>query len=154
VLNVSPDVAGILNFRATPEGWLTAGQPTAEQLVAIAASGVRTVINLALPTSPGALPDERAAVERLGMEYRHLPVNFEEPTVADYLAFESELDRCAGRGLLVHCAMNYRVSAFVAAYRVRRLGWQPTQALDELASFWQPEPQWQRLLSELISEQR
>ena len=54
--------------------------------------GVKTVINLALPTSDHALSDERAVVESAGMNYVHIPVVFEVPTQADFEQFCTAMD--------------------------------------------------------------
>src|SRR5262249_18539955 len=54
--SMSDALADIRNFLALDADLGTAGQPTEEQYPAIAAAGYRTVVNLALPTSPGALP--------------------------------------------------------------------------------------------------
>ena len=70
----------IYNFRALSANLLTSGQPTASQMAEIARIGVQTVINLALPTSDNALPDEESLVRSLGMEYIHIPVEWEQPT--------------------------------------------------------------------------
>lgn len=77
----------IHNFRAISETLATAGQPTAEQLAAIASAGYGVVINLALPTSDRALPNEEAIVTGLGMDYVAIPVVWEEPTLADLAQF-------------------------------------------------------------------
>jgi uncharacterized protein (TIGR01244 family) len=135
--------------RAGERLW-TAGQPDAAQLATAAVEGIRCVINLALPSSPRALPDERAMVEAAGMEYVHIPVLFDQPTEADYLRFESELDRRSGQPLLIHCARNFRVSAFIAVYRVRRQGWTRGSSLRDLETFWKPEPAWAALLDVLL----
>ena len=45
-------------FLLLQDGTATAGMPRPEHFPEIAAGGFRTVINLALPTSTGALPDE------------------------------------------------------------------------------------------------
>ena len=53
------------------------GQPTLEDLKALAAKGVKTIINTRLPSEDqGELPPERAKseVEALGMTYLNIPV--------------------------------------------------------------------------------
>lgn len=139
------------NFRRFDALTAGSGQPTEEQFREVAASGVRCVINLALPTSTYALPDERSVVTALGMEYVHLPVNFEQPGVDDYRKFEAEMDRRRGQCLLVHCAMNFRVSAFMAVYRVRRAGVDRKQALQDMRSVWEPDPAWRQLIETLLA---
>lgn len=138
----------ILNFRRLDQRVATAGQPTEEQLRLVAEAGFRTVINLALPTSPGALADERASVTALGLDYVHIPVDFAAPAAADFSRFTEALDNHGGEPVLVHCALNYRASAFMAIHRVRRLGWKPGAALVALREIWEPDEVWTRFLAE------
>jgi protein tyrosine phosphatase (PTP) superfamily phosphohydrolase (DUF442 family) len=140
---------GLLNFRQLGDRIYTSGQPTEAQLPLLAAGGIQTVLNLALPTSPGALPDEAASVNRLGMEYVAIPVPFESPTREHWEAFRQALAARAGRTVWVHCALNYRVSAFLAAYRVRELGWSPADAWRDLRTVWEPDPIWTAFLTSL-----
>jgi protein tyrosine phosphatase (PTP) superfamily phosphohydrolase (DUF442 family) len=139
------------NFRRFDAFTAGSGQPTEEQFQDVAASGVQCVINLALPTSTYALPDERGVVTRLGMEYVHIPVSFEEPQVADYLKFEEAMDRSRDVKLLVHCAMNFRASAFIALYRIRRTGADRDAALHDMRSVWQPDAAWSKLIDTLLA---
>ena len=141
--------AGLLNFRQLEDRIFTSGQPTEEQLPLLAAGGIQTVLNLALPTSPGALPDEAASVTGLGMEYVAIPVPFDAPTLAHWEAVRTALATRADRTVWVHCALNYRVSAFLAAYRVRELGWTPVDAWRELRMVWEPDPVWTAFLISL-----
>lgn len=129
----------------------TSGQPTEAEFRDIAAAGFRIVLNLALPTSPGALPDERATVTALGMDYTHLPVPFEAPQREHYQRFEHTMREREGSAVWIHCAMNYRVSAFLAVYRVRRLGWTRDDALAELRKVWLPDAVWTEWIEACLS---
>ena len=64
----------IYNYQFLNEKLSSSGMPTAEQMKEVADAGVQVVINLALKTSPGALPNEDSVVESLGMKYIHIPV--------------------------------------------------------------------------------
>jgi len=141
-------LAAIRNYRRLDERLGTAGQPTAAQFADVARAGFGLVVNLALPTSTGALPDERATVTALGMDYVHIPVNFDAPTPEDFARFTGVMDGNAQRKVFVHCALNYRVSAFMALYRVRRLGWTRDAALAEVREVWEPDAVWRRFLDE------
>lgn len=141
----------IRNFRRLDVRVATAGQPTEEQLLAVAAAGFRSVINLALPTSTDALADERASVTALGLDYVHIPVDFAAPTTADYAKFASAMDARRGQSVFVHCAANYRVSAFMAIYRVKTLGCGHAAALAEMREVWEPDAAWSRFLAEQLS---
>ena len=125
------------------DGLLTSsGQPTEAQLAAIAALGVRCVINLAPHSHAHALPDEAASVRALGMDYVNIPVDFRAPTEADFAAFTDAMRRLAGETVHVHCAANYRVSAFLARYRRDVLGLPDTEARAHVAGIWTPDAIW------------
>jgi hypothetical protein len=81
------DPEGIYNWRRLDDRITTSGQPTEPQLADIQALGVRHVINLALHTHERALADETASVNRLGMTYTHIPVDFQNPTDQDFEKF-------------------------------------------------------------------
>jgi ADP-ribose pyrophosphatase YjhB (NUDIX family) len=121
----------------------SAGQPTAEQFALVAASGYQAVINLALPSSPGALPDEPQLVGGLGMDYVHIPVEFTAPQRADLERFFAEMDARRDRKVFVHCIANQRVSAFLFLYRVLKLGHPVAEAELALHRIWTPDPVWQ-----------
>lgn len=139
------------NFRRFDALTAGSGQPTEEQFQDVSESGVRCVINLALPTSTYALPDERGVVIKFGMEYVHIPVSFEAPQVADYLKFEEAMDLRRDVNVLVHCAMNFRASAFMALYRIRRTGADRDRALDDMRSVWEPDAAWSKLIDTILS---
>lgn len=141
----SGEVTLIRNFRRLDEWVATGGQPTAEQFRELAALGTRAVINLALPTSTYALPDEPELVNSLGMAYVPIPVVFEAPRAEDFDRFCVELANRRGQKVFVHCALNYRVSAFVGLYRVRH-GGDPAGAWAEMRTIWEPDQVWSRFL--------
>src|SRR5215471_7143678 len=113
--------ADIRNFLAIDERLATAGQPTEAQLADVAAAGYEVVINLGLLGQSYSLPDEAGLAESLGLDYYHLPVNFEAPTTIDVRKFLTVMDACADRRTFVHCAANYRVTSFVSLYGQARL---------------------------------
>jgi protein tyrosine phosphatase (PTP) superfamily phosphohydrolase (DUF442 family) len=135
-------ITDIRNFVAIDERLATAGQPTEAQLRDVAAAGYASVINLGLLDPKYCLADEAGLVASLGMAYRHIPVKFDAPTVDDFRAFVAAMDERAGARTFVHCAANYRVTAFVSLYGELRLGW-PRARADELARrVWSPNETW------------
>ena len=136
------DPTDTYNWRRLDERLTTSGQPSEPQLQAIAALGVDCVVNLGLHTHPKALPDERASVTALGMDYVHQPVEFQAPTAADLQAFCDLMDRLEGRTVHVHCIANWRVSAFLYRWRIDRLGWDKARARVDLDAIWTPEGPW------------
>ncbi len=144
----------IRNFLALSDTILTGGQPTKEQLAAAAQAGVQAVINLALPTSDNALPDEAATVRSLGMEYIHIPVMWDQPQRSNLERFMNEMEARQEQKLLVHCALNYRVSCFVALWRFLRHGWDAVQVYDFMHQVWDPQeyPVWKAFTEEYLGE--
>ncbi len=142
----------IKNFLRIDERLGTAGQPTEAQLGDVAAGGYAAVINLGLLDPKYCLPDEAGVVAALGLEYRHIPVKFDAPTVEDFRAFASTMDAWSGEKIFVHCAANFRVSAFVALYGELRLGW-PRARADALAqALWQPNDVWRAFIERVRAE--
>jgi len=120
----------------------TSGQPTEQQLADIAALGVRCVINLGLHDHSKALPDEAASVAALGMRYIHIPVDFKNPTDADFATFCDALDAARDAPVHVHCIANYRVAAFFCRYRRDVLGMNADHARAAMHQVWQPDAVW------------
>jgi protein tyrosine phosphatase (PTP) superfamily phosphohydrolase (DUF442 family) len=143
---VSIDDSGIYNFRRLSPTLTTSGQPTEGQFAQIADAGVQTVINLAMPDSPHALPNEAELLVSLGLNYVHIPVDFAAPQESDYERFAEEMDALGETQVHVHCIANYRVSAFLYRYR-RERGWSEDRARPDLEALWQPEGVWADLIS-------
>lgn len=140
----------IYNFLPLSDSLLTSGMPTAEQLADASRSGVQVVINLAMPDSERALPDEASIVKALGMQYVGIPVEWEGPTRRNLDDFMDAMDAHKASRLLVHCQANYRATGFVTLYRIVRLGWDRTQAFKDLRRIWNPEdyPVWNSFIEE------
>ena len=132
----------IFNWRRLDERTTTSGQPTESQLADIAALGVRHIVNLGLHGHPKALPDEAASVAALGMAYIHIPVDFANPTQADFDRFHSVLEELRDVPVHVHCIANYRVSAFFYRYRRDVLGMEESRARADLDALWHPDAVW------------
>jgi protein tyrosine phosphatase (PTP) superfamily phosphohydrolase (DUF442 family) len=141
----------IPNFLEISDQLGTAGQPGREQFAAIRRAGYEVVINLAMPDSTNALPDEADLVRGEGLEYVHIPVVWEAPTLADLERFLAVMDRYRGRKVLVHCAMNLRVSCFVLLYRVLRQGVPLDEATETMHRIWQPDEVWQDFLQRSLA---
>jgi uncharacterized protein (TIGR01244 family) len=127
----------IYNYLKVGEHFSTAGQPTEEQLVSAAREGFRTVINLA-PNDPRySLADEAGLVRSLGMAYHHIPVPWDNPQESDFEAFERVMQALPEGRTLIHCAANFRATAFYSLYALKHLGWSVTQADELRAPIWQ-----------------
>lgn len=114
----------------------TSGQPAEDQLKSMAADGFQAVINLAPHDSRNALKDEAGVVRSAGMAYHYIPVDWEHPQDSDFDAFAKILNQIADQKVLIHCAANYRVTAFYSLYAMQALNWSETQADELMAHFW------------------
>ena len=126
----------IFNYVKVNDRLITGGQPTEEQLRAVAADGFTAVINLAPVNPPYTLDDEAGLVGSLGMEYVYIPVVWSNPTDDDFNAFEGAMNRLTDKKVLIHCAANFRVTAFYSLYAQKHLGWTEAQADAFRAGIW------------------
>jgi protein tyrosine phosphatase (PTP) superfamily phosphohydrolase (DUF442 family) len=140
----------IFNFLKLSPSLATSGQPTEPQLTLVKAAGYQVVINLAPPTAENALPNEKASVEALGMQYVPIPVKFDNPTLDDFDRFCKAMQDLQPKSVLVHCAANMRVSAFMYLYRRIHEGWTDEAAKVDLQKIWTPNPVWQQFIQQVI----
>lgn len=140
----------IIRFRRISNHLGTAGQPTADQFSEIRAAGFEAIVNLALPTSDNALPNEGQIVTSLGMIYVHIPVQFEAPTKEDFQMFCGVMEALKDRTVFVHCAANLRVSSFVFLYRVLHRSEPVSHAIQDLKSVWDPNPIWAAFIQQQL----
>jgi protein tyrosine phosphatase (PTP) superfamily phosphohydrolase (DUF442 family) len=145
----------IYNYLYLNEKLSSSGMPKPEQLKSVAEAGVQVVINLATSKSEGEIPNEGELVRDLGMEYIHIPVDWNNPTKQDLDDFMGEMDKHQNEHILVHCQANYRASAFVAMDRVLRQGWQADDALEEMHKIWHEEenPVWNMFIEDTLNSQ-
>jgi len=140
------DASVIRSFLPVSDTLCTSGQPTREQFALIRAAGYQVVINLAMPDSTDALPDEGEIVAGLGMDYIHIPVVWLSPTAADLERFFEVMERNQGKRVWLHCVVNMRVSVFVFLYRIIRQGAPLAAARETMLHIWEPNEVWQRFI--------
>ena len=146
----------IYNYRSVNDRISTGGQPTPEQLRSAAAEGFATVVNLATGDARLSLDDEAGLVHSLGMTYHHIPVAWENPQESDFAAFEAVMQDHLADKMLIHCAANFRVTAFYSLYALKHLGWTEAQADEFRASIWRGSnyPIWEKFIGDMKSKVR
>ena len=132
----------ILNWRQRDEHISLSGQPTETQLADLADNGVTHIINLGPHTNTGALPDEAGSVSKLGMTYIYIPVDFENPTEADFAQFSEALASLEGQRIHVHCIYNARVTAFFYRHATEQNGETASEAFETMDGIWRPGGVW------------
>ena len=143
--------ADIYNYRRVNDRVCTGGQPSEEQLRSAAAEGFQTVVNLATINPRYSLDDEAGLIHSLGMTYHHIPVDWENPQASDFAGFESIMQDHRQDKVLVHCAANFRVTAFYSLYAMKHLGWTEAQADEFRASIWAGSnyPIWEKFIGDI-----
>jgi protein tyrosine phosphatase (PTP) superfamily phosphohydrolase (DUF442 family) len=139
------------NTRPVFDGLWTSGQLSQADIQRLPEFGIEAVVNLALPTASNALPGEAEAVTAQGMAFVQIPVPWEKPEPRHLRQFFGVMDAFGGRRLWVHCAKNFRVSAFVYLYRRLRLGDGHEAALQPMRTVWQPNPIWQAFIDQSLA---
>jgi protein tyrosine phosphatase (PTP) superfamily phosphohydrolase (DUF442 family) len=87
------------------------------------------------------------------MTYHHVPVDWDNPEPSDFDAFESLMRSHAQDKTLVHCAANYRVTAFYSLFAMKWLGWSNAEAKAFRASIWEGSdyPVWEQFISRITA---
>ncbi len=140
-------IEDILNFIQVSDRIASSGQPEDHQFKDIAKAGYKTIINIAMPNSENAIPEEGNIVTSLKMTYVHIPVPFDAPNASHLREFIKVMETFANQRVWVHCVVNYRVSAFL--YQHQRLihGAQPEEAKKVMLASWEPDIIWQKFMA-------
>lgn len=133
---------------------ITSGLPTKKQFDKLKQAGVDLVINLIPNDNPSGYPNEAELVAKAQMQYAHISVDWQQPTLADIEQFFAIMDANKGKNILIHCAANYRASAFYYLYESTRLHHAENQAdtmspWGDLESSLNEYPQWQALIEKV-----
>lgn len=142
------DETSVFNYCCIDGSVTTSGIFNNSQLDCLAQWGYDIVINLLPDDSEYAIADEHQRVRAIGLEYTAIPVDFGAPSAADYQDFVEAMSRSNGQRRWIHCAANYRVSAFIARYNMQSKIWSKEQASTHMAKLWNIEdhPVWQNFV--------
>lgn len=129
----APDAYKIYNFGKVSDGYYRGAQPTGNDYAALAALGVKTVVNLTNGEDGDA--SERELVERHGMRYVNIPMTTRRPpTDTEIAAFLAAVDEEGA--VYVHCVGGrHRTGVMTAVYRMTRDGLTGAQAFREMKQF-------------------
>ncbi len=149
-------IEGSYNFRRVTNRITTSGVVGDKRLAGLQAQGYGTLINLLPNQSEHAVTEESEIVTGQGLHYVYIPVDFDAPTRADFdafsLAMDVATDAADDKVVHVHCAANYRVSAFYSLYAMRKGLWTQAQADEFISGLWNPDEY--SAWSAFIAEQR
>jgi protein tyrosine phosphatase (PTP) superfamily phosphohydrolase (DUF442 family) len=108
---------------------ITGGQPTPEQLEALAKSGNAVVIDLREAMEPRGF-DEPALVRELGMEYRPIPVGPHTMSDTTLETVRTTLAEAGERPVFVHCGSGNRVGGALIPVLMLDQGMEEEDAVD------------------------
>ena len=146
------ELTEIDNYRQYSPYFSSSGQPSAGQFKTLEAAGFKRVIYLAFTDNKTAVESEDRIVKSLGMDYLHIPVDFDNPSIEDFEDFAAVLNRDQGIRTLLHCQINLRASAFSFLYRVIYAGVPMLDAKADLDAIWQPDKTWYRFIVETLKK--
>ena len=106
---------GLPNAAEPLPGWVTGGQPTAEQLTAFKAAGGEVVLDNRDPMEPRPF-DEPAVVRAAGLEYVSLPIVHGAVTAGTMKQMHETVKKLEGRKALLHCSSGNRTAAGLIPY--------------------------------------
>ena len=138
----------ITNFLQIDDKIYTSGQPTTDQFFQLKSLNINTVINLALPTTEGAIKNESEIVTLLGMTYIQIPVDFNRPQVNELERFYKAMELSLNEPVFIHCMLNMRVSVFMYLYRVNILKESAETAWNDVLKIWEPNEIWTSFIKE------
>jgi protein tyrosine/serine phosphatase len=124
----------IKNFGQVDENHYRGAQPKqAEHFQALAAMGIKTIINL----RDDNVEQERALVEAAGMRYISIPMDDKSMPTADMpLQFLQTMKDQENGPYYVHCAGGrHRTGVMVAVYRINNYQWDIEKAYDEMKQY-------------------
>ncbi|GIU50434.1 protein tyrosine phosphatase family protein [Shewanella sp. KT0246] len=135
---------------------ITAGLPTSAEFQTLQQAGVEVVINLIPTDNPNFLTEEPKLVSDAGMQYENIEVNWQQPKIEDVEQFFAVMEQHNDKSILVHCAANYRASAFYYLYLATQGIDVSGEVLEDTLSPWgdlqqsfAKYPQWQALIDEV-----
>lgn len=131
---------------------VTSGQPTAAALGKLKAQGFDAVIYLAPTTVSDAVADEQSIVEKQGLTWVNIPIQFQQPRAADFQQFVETVKSMAGKKILVHCQVNMRASSMVFLYRSIVNKESPDKAYESVIKVWSPSGAWKELIAAQLAQ--
>lgn len=149
------DIKGVKAVQFPSERVITSGQPTPAQFAKLKQAGVDMVINLIPEGNPTGLDNEGELVAEADMLYARIGVDWKQPTQQDVKQFLQLMDANKDKDVLIHCAANYRASAFYYLYLLHsgakdsaNLQGEAMAPWGELSESFKEYPQWQQLIEE------
>lgn len=147
--DITMSLASIKNFQHNTAFMYSSGLPNETQFALLKENGFTHVIDLI----PGDRAAEIQTTAKLGLNYFNVPVEWEAPTLANFLNYVAYMESIKDQQgtVLTHCKLNWRGAAFTYLYRVAILGESEVNAKEDLLAIWQPNPVWYALMRDVLA---
>ncbi|GLG81576.1 protein tyrosine phosphatase family protein [Acinetobacter calcoaceticus] len=140
-------LAQIPTFSVIHEHLFSSAQPSIEQLKLIKEYGCSTVINLALSNAPNHIENEDRICLDLGLNYIHIPIDWETPSAEQCLLVLDLIDHLVQNEIVwIHCTKNDRSSCLMYVYRQFYMNMDMSTSQDLLHEIWEPNETWTGLI--------
>lgn len=142
----------IINFVRFSPTFASSGQPTAAQLTALRDEGLQRVVYIAYSDHERSLANEDRLAKKLGLDYIHIPVEWNAPLRSDFELFAGVVNQDPTKSTLLHCQLNYRATAFAMLYRVIHQNVGVAQAKAEMNAVWTPNETWTNFILAVLKD--
>lgn len=145
--NIEQQLSQIPNFCYIHPHLLTSSQPNNEQLAQIKAYGVDTIINFGLSNEEQALAHEDQCCLELGLNYIHIPIDWDCPRDEQCLLALDLIDALVQNKIVwLHCNDYRRVSCLIYLYQQFAMQIDISSAMQYLHHTWEPNETWTGLI--------
>ena len=136
------------NFRVINSDITSSGVIGSERMKLLKEEDYTVVINLLPDAHDNAVTGEKEILDSQNITYVYIPVDFSNPKNEEYIEFSKALDQFTNEKIHIHCAANWRVSAFYSIYAVTNGIWSKEKASQFIADIWNPKehPAWESFL--------
>lgn len=146
---------GVRNFTVVDATVGCAGATDVAAVPAIAARGYKAMINLRLATESGAAIDEtRAAADKAGVKFIHLPFNSASPDPQVVDAFVKAVTDKANQPVFINCGSANRVGALWLAKRMLVDKWDQAKAVEEAKLIGLASPALEKFALDYVASRR
>jgi uncharacterized protein (TIGR01244 family) len=123
---------GVRNYTVVDATVGCAGATEVAAIPTIAARGYKAIVNLRLDSEAGAAIEEsRAAADRAGLKYIHIPFDHSAPDMAVADAFIKAVTDKDNQPVFIHCASANRAATLWMTKRILVDKWDDAKALEE-----------------------
>lgn len=140
----------IINYIEYDAFYSSSGQVTEDDLEKLKEAGFNRIIYIAFNDPKRALLNEDKLVMGLGMKYFHIPVEWNNPELTDFMTFAAIMQVQPKKRTLLHCQVNYRASVFSFLYRVIYNKENMATAKLDMERIWKPNKIWREFIFEVL----